>query len=78
MSQKVPVIVSDQVDMITDIKKNNAALICKCEVDSIYKSIQFLINNKKYSKSMVNQAYKFVKKNYNSTNIEKLFFKNYR
>ena len=64
--------------MITDIKKNNAALICKCEVVSIYKSIQFLINNKKYSKSMVKQAYKFVKKNYNSTNIEKLFFKNYR
>lgn len=77
MSQKVPVIVSDQIDMAKDIKENNIALICKCNINSISKNIKFIINNKRSTKSLIKRAYRFVKKNLSSTSIENEFTKNY-
>lgn len=77
ISQKIPTIVSDQIDMINVIKKNNLAQICKCEINSIYESIKFIIK-KKRKKKLINKAFNFVLKNYNSTRIEKKIFLEYR
>ena len=44
---KVPVIISDQIDMVDEIKKNNSAIICKCNVNSLYKSIEIVLKIKR-------------------------------
>ena len=78
MSQKLPVVVSNQVDLAPVIKKNKIARICKCTVNSVDKTIQSAIINKEKSLFMSNKAYKFVNKNYTSFKIVKEIKKKYK
>ena len=78
MSQKTPVVVSNQVDLAPIIKKNNIARICKCTVNSIYLSIRLSILNKKQSKNLSKKAYKFVINNYTSDKVVNRINKKYK
>jgi len=69
MSQKTPVVVSNQIDLAPIIKKNNIARICKCTVNSLFHSIKLSILNKKESKNISNKAYKFVINNDTSDKV---------
>lgn len=69
MSCKIPVIVSDQIDLFSTIKKYKLGLICKCNVNSLYKKIIFSIkNNKEINYNKIN-SFNFVKENYQSKKI---------
>ena len=46
MSQKIPVVVSNQVDLAPVIK-NNLARVCNCNVDSLTEKITQVLKNKK-------------------------------
>ena len=46
MSQKIPVVVSNQVDLAPVIKKN-LARVCNCNVDSLTEKITQVLKNKK-------------------------------
>jgi len=65
MALKVPVVVSDQVDLAGLIKKNKLAIIHKCNVQSLYKQIMFCIENKNITNENKVRAYNFTKKNFN-------------
>jgi len=78
MSQKLPVVVSNQVDLAPVIKKNNIARICKCTINSVNETIQSAILNKKKSLFMSKKAYKFVNNNYTSIKIVKEINKKYK
>lgn len=77
ISQKIPIIVSDQIDMVKIIKKNNLGLICKCEINSIYSSIKKIIKEKK-NKILLNRSFNYVYKNFSSKKIEPKFYKEYK
>jgi len=77
MSQKVPVIVSDQIDMVDEIKKNNSAIVCKCNINSLYKSIELVLKNKKKKKQIIKNAFKFVNR-FKSSEVEKEMRLNYK
>ena len=68
MALKVPVVVSDQVDLAGLIKKNKLAVIHKCNVQSLYKQIKFCIDNKNITNENKVRAYDFTKKNFNGVN----------
>jgi glycosyltransferase involved in cell wall biosynthesis len=78
MSQKVPVVVSNQVDLAPIIKKNNIARICNCTVGSLYNKIKLSIINKRQSDQISKKAFKFVKNNYTSTIVVKKIFRKYK
>ena len=78
MSQKVPVVVSNQIDLAPIIKKNNIARICNCTVSSLYNSIKLSMLQKKQSLRISKKAFKFVKNNYTSNIIVKRINKKYK
>ena len=64
MALKVPVIVSDQVDLAGLIKKNKLAYVHKCNVNSLFRQIKFCIENKHLTNQNKRRAYDFVKENF--------------
>jgi len=78
MSQNVPVVVSDQVDLAPVIKKNNLARICKCNTDSLVEKIFEVLKNKKKNRTIKKRAYKFVKDNYSSSIVVKQIIETYK
>ena len=78
MSQKIPVVVSNQVDLAPVIKKNNLARICNCNVDSLTEKITQVLKNKKNNQIIKKKAYKFVKENYSSSSVIKQIVKQYK
>ena len=77
MALKVPVVVSDQVDLAGLIKKNKLAVIHKCNVQSLYKQIKFCIDNKNITNENKVRAYDFTKKNFNGDNTVDMLNKLY-
>ena len=49
MSQRLPVVVSNQVDLAPIIEKNDIARICKCNINSIYQTIKSAILSPSFS-----------------------------
>ena len=78
MSQKIPVVVSKQVDLAPVIKKNNLARVCDCNVDSLVEKIIQVLMNKKNNLIFKKKAYKFVKDNYTSSSVVKQIIKQYK
>jgi len=78
MSQKIPVVVSNQVDLAPVIKKNNLARVCDCNVDSLVEKIIEVLKNKKNNQIIKKKAYKFVKSNYSSSSVVKQIIKLYK
>lgn len=78
MSQKIPVVVSNQVDLAPVINKNNLARICNCNVGSLVEKITQVLKNKKENQIIKKKAYKFVKNNYSSSSVVKQIIKQYK
>ena len=78
MSQKIPVVVSNQVDLAPVIKKNNLARVCNCNVDSLTEKITQVLKNKKNNQIIKKKAYNFVKNNYSSTKVVKQIIEKYK
>lgn len=79
MASKIPVVVSDQIDLAALIKKNKLAFIHKCNVNSLFRQIKFCIENKRLTNQNKRRAYNFVKENFTSelgvNNIYKIYKK---
>ena len=78
MSQKIPVVVSNQVDLAPVLKKNNLARVCNCNVDSLTEKITQVLKNKKNNQIIKKKAYKFVKENYSSSSVIKQMIEKYK
>ena len=66
MALKVPVVVSDQVDLAGLIKKNKLAYIHRCNPNSLFQEIKNCIQNKKKTDQNKMRASNFVNQHYRS------------
>jgi glycosyltransferase involved in cell wall biosynthesis len=71
MSQGIPVVISNNLDLSSQFKKHKIAKICKCEVKSLYDSIKSVISNKKDTLIMKKKAMKYVSNNFASATVLK-------
>lgn len=63
MSCNLPVVTTDQIDLARELKKSNAAKICKCNENSLFEALEKVSNSTKLKKKLVYNATKFIKKN---------------
>jgi glycosyltransferase involved in cell wall biosynthesis len=79
MASKIPVVVSDQIDLASKIKKNKLAFVHKCNVNSLFRQIKFCIEDKYLANQNKRRAYNFVKENFTSKlgviNLNKIYKK---
>ena len=69
MACKTPVIVSNQIDLYSLIKRERLCLTCKCNVNSLSNKILYHIQNKNKINTNKLKAFSFVKRNYQSKKI---------
>ena len=78
MACGVPVIISHQVGISREIKENNAGLVVECNVDSLYKAMQSLLDDQNLRGSLSLNAQEMAKKYYNIDNVAEAMARMYQ